>query len=96
MCACSRYALLPARDRDETVPSLLQHRCYQCRRLLILWLLCRSYREDVMADPVRYIDRTRAYYLSQGYDKPYRWAHFDDVPFDSVWTIMQAAAKIPD
>ncbi len=30
---------------------------------------------------VKYIDRTRAYYLSQGYDKPYRWAHFDDVPF---------------
>ena len=30
---------------------------------------------------VKYIDRTRVYYLSQGYDKPYRWAHFDDVPF---------------
>ena len=30
---------------------------------------------------VRYIDRTRAYYLAQGYDKPYRWAHFDDAPF---------------
>lgn len=37
-----------------------------------------------MGDPVRYIDRTRAYYLSQGYDKPYRWAHFDDVPFASL------------
>ena len=34
-----------------------------------------------MAEPVSYIDRTREYYLSQGYDKPYRWAHFDDVPF---------------
>ncbi|MEJ2088327.1 MAG: reductase, partial [Gammaproteobacteria bacterium] len=34
-----------------------------------------------MADPVRYIDRTREYYLSQGYDKPYEWAHFDEVPF---------------
>lgn len=30
---------------------------------------------------VRYIDRTRDYYLSQGYEKSYDWAHFDDVPF---------------
>jgi hypothetical protein len=30
---------------------------------------------------VRYIDRTREYYKRQGYDKPYRWAHFEDVPF---------------
>mgnify|MGYP001158101957 FL=1 len=30
---------------------------------------------------VRYIDRTRDYYLSQGYEKSYEWAHFDDVPF---------------
>jgi hypothetical protein len=30
---------------------------------------------------VRYIDKTREYYLSEGYDSPYRWAHFDDVPF---------------
>lgn len=28
-----------------------------------------------------YIDRTREYYLAQGYDKPYRWAHFDEAPF---------------
>jgi len=34
-----------------------------------------------MASYVRYIDRTRDYYLSKGYDKPYQWAHFDDVPF---------------
>jgi hypothetical protein len=34
-----------------------------------------------MGEHVRYIDRTRDYYLSQGYDKPYQWAHFDDVPF---------------
>ncbi len=32
-------------------------------------------------DYVRYIDRTRAYYLSQGYKDSYRWAHFEDVPF---------------
>ena len=30
---------------------------------------------------VRYIDRTRDYYLSQGYEKSYEWAHFNDVPF---------------
>lgn len=30
---------------------------------------------------VRYIDKTREYYRSQGYEKPYKWAHFDDVPF---------------
>ncbi|MCX7142331.1 MAG: glycine/sarcosine/betaine reductase selenoprotein B family protein [Proteobacteria bacterium] len=34
-----------------------------------------------MASYVRYIDRTRDYYLSKGYDKPYKWAHFEDVPF---------------
>ena len=34
-----------------------------------------------MAEPVKYIDRTRDYYLAQGYEKPYQWAHFDDVPF---------------
>ena len=32
-------------------------------------------------DYVKYIDRTRAYYLSQGYQEPYKWAHFEDVPF---------------
>jgi D-proline reductase (dithiol) PrdB len=30
---------------------------------------------------VRYIDKTREYYLRLGYEKPYRWAHFDDAPF---------------
>ena len=34
-----------------------------------------------MSTHVRYIDRTREYYLGQGYDKPYRWAENDDVPF---------------
>ncbi len=28
-----------------------------------------------------YIDRTREYYHAQGYEKPYRWASFDSVPF---------------
>ncbi len=31
--------------------------------------------------PVRYIERTRAYYLALGYENPYRWAHYVDVPF---------------
>ena len=30
---------------------------------------------------VRYIDKTREYYLGEGYDTPYHWAHFGDVPF---------------
>ncbi len=31
--------------------------------------------------PVRYIERTRSYYLGLGYDNPYVWAHYTDVPF---------------
>ena len=30
---------------------------------------------------VDYIDRTREYYLAMGYNNPYEWAHYDDVPF---------------
>jgi hypothetical protein len=30
---------------------------------------------------VSYIDRTREFYAAQGYERPYRWAHFRDVPF---------------
>jgi hypothetical protein len=30
---------------------------------------------------VRYIDKTREYYRAEGYDRPYRWAHFDVTPF---------------
>ncbi len=29
---------------------------------------------------VRYIDKTRDYYRNEGYDTPYRWAHFDEIP----------------
>lgn len=32
-------------------------------------------------EPIRYIDRGREYYLALGYDNPYRWAHYEDVPF---------------
>lgn len=34
-----------------------------------------------MSGYVRYIERTREYYLSEGYAKPYEWAHFGTVPF---------------
>jgi len=31
--------------------------------------------------PIRYIERTRQWYLALGYDNPYRWAHYREVPF---------------
>jgi len=31
--------------------------------------------------PIRYIDRSRNYYLALGYNNPYRWAHHTEVPF---------------
>ena len=31
--------------------------------------------------PVRYIERTRNYYLGLGYETPYVWAHYTNVPF---------------
>ena len=31
--------------------------------------------------PVRYMERTRNYYLGLGYENPYVWAHYIDVPF---------------
>lgn len=34
--------------------------------------------------PIRYIDRSRAYYLALGFDNPYRWAHNRDVPFAAL------------
>jgi len=41
------------------------------------------------ADPthrtfVSYIDKSREYYLARGYGNPYRWAHFEDVPFSPL------------
>jgi hypothetical protein len=37
--------------------------------------------EDRALSYVRYIDRTSAYYRAEGYDKPYQWAQFEEVPF---------------
>ena len=30
---------------------------------------------------ISYIDRTREFYAAAGYERPYRWAHYSDVPF---------------
>ncbi len=37
--------------------------------------------DDHATGPIPYVTRSRAYYLTQGYENPYNWAHFDDVPF---------------
>jgi D-proline reductase (dithiol) PrdB len=42
--------------------------------------------------PIRYIDRTRDYYLALGYDNLYRWAHFTDVPFTLLRTPLAEAS----
>ena len=34
-----------------------------------------------MDQPIRYMERTRSYYLGLGYDNPYVWAHYVNVPF---------------
>lgn len=34
-----------------------------------------------MSEPIRYMERTRRYYEAQGFERPYQWAHFDDIPF---------------
>ena len=34
--------------------------------------------------PVRYMERTRSYYLGLGYNNPYIWAHYIDTPFRSL------------
>jgi len=30
---------------------------------------------------VHYMERSRDYYAAHGYNTPYEWAHFDDIPF---------------
>jgi len=41
--------------------------------------------------PIPYMQRTRDYYLALGYDNPYRWAHFHDVPFAPLETPLHRA-----
>jgi hypothetical protein len=36
---------------------------------------------DESGAPISYMARTRAYYAALGYEEPYRWAHFAEVPF---------------
>ena len=43
--------------------------------------IVRSAPED---GPIAYIQRTRDWYLALGYDNPYRWAHFAEVPFQAL------------
>jgi hypothetical protein len=35
-------------------------------------------------ESVGYMERTRSFYAAQGYEKPYRWAHFEEVPFAAL------------
>ncbi len=41
--------------------------------------------------PVRYIDRTHAWYGALGYGNPYRYAQFTEVPFTPLGTTLNAA-----
>jgi len=34
--------------------------------------------------PIPYLQRTREYYAALGYTEPYRWAHYEDVPFQPL------------
>src|SRR6056297_441302 len=34
--------------------------------------------------PIPYMHRTRTYYQALGYERPYRWAQFVDVPFTAL------------
>ena len=37
---------------------------------------------------VSYIDKSREYYAARGYSEPYRWAHFDAVPFVALQRLL--------
>ena len=41
----------------------------------------QEYDLSMTSQPVPYMERTRLYYEAQGFEKPYVWAHFDEVPF---------------
>ena len=38
---------------------------------------------------VSYIDKSRNYYQAHGYEQPYQWAHYDEVPFQKMQKTMQ-------
>jgi D-proline reductase (dithiol) PrdB len=41
--------------------------------------------------PIPYMQRTRDYYVALGYGSPYRWAHFVEVPFTPLTTVLGRA-----
>ena len=41
--------------------------------------------------PIPYMERTRDYYVALGYDNPYRWASFTEVPFAPLRTPLSLA-----
>ena len=41
--------------------------------------------------PIPYMQRTRDYYVALGYDNPYRWASFAEVPFTPLRTPLRRA-----
>ena len=41
--------------------------------------------------PTRYMQRTRDWYLAMGYNNPYRWAHYAEVPFHPLQKPLQAS-----
>lgn len=48
-----------------------------------------SFQESPEANPARrvfvsYIDKSRAYYLAQGFGNPYRWAYNREIPFSRL------------
>lgn len=50
-------------------------------------------RDPALTAFVGYMDRSREYYAAQGYERPYRWAHHDDVPFARP-TVAMAHARV--
>ncbi len=47
--------------------------------------------DDTPSPPVRYIERTHAWYAALGYDTPYRYAAFADVPFSQLQQPLSAS-----
>jgi D-proline reductase (dithiol) PrdB len=51
--------------------------------------------------PIPYMQRIRDYYLALGYDTPYRWAHYAEVPFQpltkplSTWRVALVTTAAP-
>jgi D-proline reductase (dithiol) PrdB len=41
------------------------------------------------------MERSRLYYEAQGFERPYRWAHFDEVPFTPMRTALADATLAP-